>query len=292
MSTEAESESNDHYIITASQLATFWTCRELYRRRYIDLLERPSIHRVFGQAAHKGPELFWKGEPLEKCFSESLKIMQAFDQSGLTVKEREKFNEMTRYLPDVLSVYFSQHESDYVRFDPGVENSSFIEFEWVRERFGVKLAGKLDRLTASSVLYDIKTISTVGSDWKANARIQFAQDIGLRLYDWYSRPERIIVELLIKPYKSNGPSYDSLDLTAEIVGNRAVFEQQLQWKVSELRHYLMNYSSAKPWPMSESACVTKYGQCEFVNLCLYGDSKKELARFSKREKINTELESV
>ena len=98
-------------------------------------------------------------------------------------------------------------------------------------------------------------------------------------------PIEIYLEVLLKPYKSKAARYERIDLNELITESyRKRFRQQLKWKVSEIVHYVENYSQQKPWPLAGPlACSSKYGRCSYIDLCAWGDSDKTLAKFKTRE---------
>ena len=274
--------------IDASQLECFGDCHERFRRRYIENIvpKKPAIHLEFGKAFHFGPEMFWKGKGYDEAFTRAIQHVASVDQSELGPQERDKWQEMQRYLPDMLACYFESHSPDEI----DQYNPNEIEFEWVYRCQGFELCGKIDRLSKSRILYDIKTASAVGKDWKENLRQQYLRKIGIGLYDWYlcknpiTLPSNVIIEVCVKPYRGSKPQVVEIELP-EIIAYRQRFQQQLEWRVAELKHYIENYAGTKPWPMNDGAvCVTKYGQCDYLKrLCNVGDSPRNLAHFKPRE---------
>ncbi len=97
-------------------------------------------------------------------------------------------------------------------------------------------------------------------------------------------PIEIYLEVLLKPYKSKAARYEKIELNELITDSyRKRFAQQLKWKVSEIVHYVENYSQQKPWPLAGSlACSSKYGKCAYIDLCAWGDSEKTLKKFKER----------
>jgi len=84
----------------------------------------------------------------------------------------------------------------------------------------------------------------------------------------------ITVEVMLKPYRDKRPSMEMFDLTEEIVGYRERTAQQVEWLTREMAQYEVEHGNKSPWPMSESACFTKYGTCEYLPLCNTGLNDK------------------
>ena len=161
-----------------------------------------------------------------------------------------------------------------------------IEYEWSEQYMeGVFLCGKIDRFTCDKELFDLKTASEIGPNWKKKYKEEKLRDCGLALYDWYlnPKPKSIEMEVLVKPYKDKPSRLEPIPLN-EIIQYRDRFKQQLNWVVREMVHYIRSYSGVKPWPMNYGPmCMTKYGECDYLRLCNYGDTQKNLAKYKKRE---------
>ncbi|KKL82360.1 hypothetical protein LCGC14_1985590, partial [marine sediment metagenome] len=62
------------------------------------------------------------------------------------------------------------------------------------------------------------------------------------------------------------------------------FKQQLNWVVKEMVHYMRSYVKVKPWPMNYGPmCMTKYGPCDYLELCNYGNIPKYISEYKPRE---------
>jgi hypothetical protein len=257
----------------------FLTCREKFRRRYIENIvpKKPLIHLEFGKAVHLGAEHFWRGASYEEAFSAAVNYAASLDITELNLKEREKWSEMQRYLPDLLGAYYESHDASEI------DRQEAVELEWERDYDGIKIGGKIDRLDILAILYDIKTRSAIGASWREDAQQEFLRSFQLGLYDWAFMPRKIVVEVCVKPYRGSEPRIVPIELT-EIMAYRARFKQQLKWIVREIQHYYQYYLAARPWPMSSSACMGKFGACDYLkHLCNGGDSPRNLEHFKPRE---------
>jgi len=188
-------------------------------------------------------------------------------------------------LPSVVAAYFD-----------GVNNSEVevleIEHEWSQEFLpGVILCGRKDKVVRDAgghhILLDLKTASEIGKTWYADFRNQMLRDFGLALYDWHEcrllrTPATVKVECLVKPYKGKEPRLEIFDLP-EITAYRKRFEQQLAWVVSEIAHYHNVYRYQHPCPQAQGQCLTKYGPCEYLQICCSGETAKTLANYKTRE---------
>ncbi len=276
--------------IDASMIKCFADCREQFRRRYIENIvsSKPSIAYVFGTAVHMAVEAFWKGSPYREAYDIGLAHLDSLDISALTVREQGKYNELINALPDMLEVYYKGHDNTH--------EPSMIEYEWSYEYSkDVVLCGKIDRYDSFN-LFDLKTASEIGKDWKKNYKAEKLRDCGLSLYDWYlchgiMNPQSVAMEVLIKPYKDKPPRLELIELN-EIIQYRDRFKQQLNWVVKEMVHYIRNYAQVKPWPMNYGPmCMTKYGPCDYLPLCNLGDTPKNVAKYKTREE-HLELRKV
>jgi hypothetical protein len=264
----------------------FSDCREQFRRRYIENIVpvKPSIAYVFGTAVHMAVETFWKGKDYRTAYNIGLTHLDSVDISTLTVREQGKYNELINALPDMLEVYHKGHKLSET------SNVLMLEKEWSKVYLeNVYLCGKIDRFMLGGYLFDLKTASEIGREWKKNYKAEKLRDCGLALYDWYLNkvspplaPTQIAMEVLIKPYKDKPPRLEIIELN-EIIQYRDRFKQQLNWAVKEMVHYMRTYPKAKPWPMNYGPmCMTKYGPCDYLRLCNYGDTQKNLAKYKPR----------
>jgi RecB family exonuclease len=271
------------YHLDASRISLFLTCREAFRRKYVESIVpvKPAIHRELGIAFHKGAELFWKGEGYETALRQSVEYCQTVDSGLLNVQEQAKWQEMRGYLPDMLGCYFEAHQEAEIQDQLLIEREFDVVFN---ER--VHLVGRIDRISKQGVLYDIKTASAVGKSWFEDLRQQYLRSFALGLYDFVSRAtpiSNIVVEVCVKPYRGSKPQVKELPLP-EIISYRRRFEQHLKLVVSEMVHYLDHYQRMKPWPMAaETICQGKYGPCDFLPACVQGDSPKVMEKYVPRK---------
>ena len=277
------------YKIDASQIRLFIDCREAYRQAYVlgRASKKPLIHREFGIGFHKGCEVFWRGGDYSAALVAAFDYAACIDCTLLTVKEKQKWDEMCGYMPDLLAAYF-----DSVEYEPGA--NLLVEDEWTCPgpygdvSYGVvELCGRIDRFTRDHVLIDIKTDS--GIDTKEAFREKWLRDIGLAMYDWFlckgGPPRMVAIERCIKPYRGRPAKVELVELP-EITsdGYRKRFEQQLKMVLADMVHHLDNYQDMAPWLMNTNhSCTTKYGPCEYLSCCNHGESQRELARFKQRE---------
>jgi len=274
--------------LDASRLRAFRTCPELYRRRYMENIvpDKVAIHLEFGTAIHKMHELFWCGAGYDQAYQSAYDHLTAIDQTGLTPMEKERLEGMWDMLPECVAGYYELHD--------GSVKPQLLEAEFPfptssvpTSPSGVILCGRIDRYN-DGCLTDVKTVSAVGRNWKSELETSLVRDVQLPLYDYYLFcnnyiVQQILVEVLIKPYRKAEPRWEVLDLTAPIVAGRERFKQQLDFQLREMVHYHQNYMGMKPWPMSSTACVTKYGVCDYASACIYGDIPRIMASFKKRE---------
>jgi len=280
------------YKIDATQIRLWLDCRESYRLSYVESLRprKPLIHREFGIGFHKGVEVFWGGGDYSAALAAASQYVQLIDETGLSVKERQKWQEMVRYMPDLLAVYF-----DNVEYAP--DANLLVEKEWnvlfanpetPVDDVAAVLCGRIDRFTKQHALIDVKTDSGIGS--AEEFRQKWLRDVGLALYDWYlcevgTPPQMVAIERCIKPYRERPARYEYVELP-EITssGYRERFRQQLGLILADMVHYLDNYQDMKPWPMnSNHSCTTKYGPCDFLEGCNKGWSQRTLEKFKPRE---------
>ena len=277
--------------IDASMIKCFSDCREQFRRRYIENIvsSKPSIAYVFGTSFHMAVEAFWKGSPYKQAYDIGFAHLDSLDVSALTVREQGKYNELINALPDMLEVYYKGHDKDEIKGLECLEEEWYTLYGELPEdlKDAVYLCGKIDRFMTDGQLFDLKTASEIGREWKKNYKAEKLRDCGLSLYDWYlcglmDSPKQIAMEVLIKPYKDKPPRLELIELN-EIIQYRDRFKQQLNWVVKEMVHYIRSYSKVKPWPMNYGPmCITKYGPCDYLHLCNYGDTPKNLSKYKTR----------
>src|SRR3990167_11405067 len=266
-------EKNGVLYLDASALRDFNTCREYFRRRWVENIvpKRPAVDREFGICVHKAVEAFWQGKDYSKAYSQAASVFAALDLTHTNVKDREKYERLSDALPEVIGVYYEEHGE--------AEEQAMLEYEWVTD-FPVRcrglatisslvsLCGRIDRYSFERTLYDVKTASEIGRNWKSDYKEAALREIGIGLYDWYIRttqpdsaPRNVVLEVVVKPYREKTARYEAIELP-EIVTDayRRRFDQLLDFRVRELSHWWRNYQAMKPWPMNDgSQCVNKYG---------------------------------
>jgi hypothetical protein len=310
-----ERQSVSTIYLDSTALSGWSNCREYFRRQQIEKIEsvKPSGHYEMGKAVHLAVERFWAGDSFEKALDAAYQVMNAFPVHMLNPAEVDTWDRLVKALPDVVAVYF-----DSVSYSP--EQLLWVEKEWSipyetsslgNQVTQVILCGRMDRLMAGPRLVDVKTaseISSAGIPWKQQYRQDKVLDLQFALYDWYlcqmckcgkqwahtpahghqfesMAPIEIYLEVLLKPYKSKTARYEKIELNELITDSyRKRFAQQLKWKVSEIVHYMENYSGQKPWPLAGGlACSSKYGRCQFLDPCSFGESPKIMAKYKHRE---------
>lgn len=279
--------------LDSTAIETFLTCREAYRRRYIENIvpEHPSIHLAFGHAVHKAVEYWHKGWEYKKCLYFAAEEMEAVDENAFAPKDREKWQEMALSLPAMVAVYCDGVEPQL---------NAEIEQEWMFETSLfpglVTLCGKIDRY-ADGVLYDVKTASEIGRTWHHDYKQTLLRTFQFGLYDWYKRqtedaPVAVKVECIVKPWKDKPCRLEVFDLP-EILAYRTRFDQQLLWVVTEIQRYHERYLEHKPWPMAGSQiCQGKFSPCDYLPLCNQGDVPHVMDKYKQREEHLVCLKSL
>ena len=278
--------------IDASMIKCFSDCREQFRRRYIENIvpSKPSIAYVFGTAVHMAVEAFWNGKDYKQACSIGFNYLDSLYESWVLVKDQGKMNELINALPKMLEVYYNENDQSErynIRTLEGEFNSNYFQLH--TDLGDVHICGRIDRYMKDYKLYDLKTASEIGKDWKKNYKAEKLRDCGLALYDWFlstelsQPPKEIAMEVLIKPYKDKPPRLELIELN-EIIGQRDRFKKQLKAYVTDIVHYMRKNSEVEPWEMNfGSICMTKYGECDYLKLCNYGNIPKYLSTYKPRE---------
>ena len=303
--------------LDSSALAGWSNCREFYRRQQLEKIEpvKPSTYYHFGKATHLMVESLWRGETYEQAMAIAYDCINEYPVEMLNPAELETWTRMVKGTPDITEAYFNG-----VTYSP--EALLWVEKEWSipysvdSTATSVILCGRMDRLMAGPRLVDVKTASEIsqqGVPWRQQYRQDKVLDLQFALYDWYlcrmcktcghdkafhdstirdgdheftsMAPIEIYLEVLLKPYKSKAARYEKIELNELITESyRKRFRQQLKWKVSEIVHYMENYSAQKPWPLAGGlACSSRYGTCQFQPICSFGESPKLMAKYKTRE---------
>jgi hypothetical protein len=284
--------------IDASMLKD-WDCHEFVRQRY--LLNRdtviPNVYYEYGKAVHRAVESFWLGETYAQAIARAYEITNAYPVTLIkhNVYLSNKWMEMVEQLPDLVAIYYDSVEQD-------LSKCLRLEHEWtlpygggMSSPFGegeVYLCGRIDRLMAGLELPDVKTASEIASfgvPWKQGYQKGKMLEVQFGLYDWYLQqigmtPTRVYLEVLLKGYKSKGPRFEIIELPYVVTdAYRDRFKQQLEWKVNEIVCYFRDKRNRKPWPMTQSLCQTKFGECPMLPLCGWGETPKVLELYKIRE---------
>jgi hypothetical protein len=275
--------------LDSSALKSWSDCREHFRRSQVEKIEqvKQNTHYAFGTATHVVVEEFWKGSTYEKALDAGYKVCNEFPVQHLNPAELETWERLVKALPDISACYF-----DSVLYEP--EKLMWIEKEWsLPYSDKVTLCGRVDRLMVGPRIADVKTaseISTAGIPWRQQYRQDKVLDLQFALYDYMlcqqgTPPIEIYLEVLLKPYKSKAARYEKIELNELITDSyRKRFAQQLKWKVSEIVHYVENYSQQKPWPLAGGlACSSRYGTCQYQKVCAFGESPSIMSKYKPRE---------
>jgi hypothetical protein len=245
---------------------------------------------ITGGAFHAGVEQFWRGEDYHTAMRVAMERMD-IDEMRLNMPERERLQEAREYLPDMLSCYFEEQEYRPERMwaRPDSTPVAWVEHEWQLPCMGdAILCGKIDRVEVGPILYDCKTASEIGKNWKHDYREMLLRDVQFQLYDFYLTsighpPIMSVVEVITKPYRGKPAKFHRIELP-ELASYRERFKQQLDWALKEMVHYVAKYREARPWPMAAATvCVGKYGPCDYLEGCNRGWNTKILAGFGPRE---------
>ena len=286
--------------IDATMISQFMRCKEEFRQRHVEKRE-PAIapmHREFGSVIHRGIESFWLGQGYEKAMRAAIERARQTNQTGWNVREIDRWDELVESIPDMLAAYFEE-----VEWKPalGIEREfpqSGEEKCLTLQNSPVIICGKLDRLMLEAGGlrdYEPKTASEIGGSWKKNFKSQWVRSWQFALYDWAIRrlypTDNIlppVVECLIKPYKAKKARVERIELP-EIIAHRQRFEQQLEMTCAEMVHYMTAFRDVKPWPMSDSACIGKYGPCDYLELCESGENARTKKKFVQIERYHLEV---
>ncbi len=274
--------------LDASALRSWSDCREYFRRSQVQKIEliKPNPHYTFGTAIHVAVEEFWKGNSFDISLDAAYRVTNEFPVEHLNPAETETWQRLVKTLPDVTACYFNS-----VCYEP--ENLMWVEKEWSLP-YGDKviLCGRVDRLMVGPRIVDVKTASEInaaGVPWRQQYRQDKILDLQFALYDYMlcqqgTPPIEIYLEVLLKPYKGKAARYEKIPLNELLTESyRKRFRQQLAWKVSEIVHYVEHYSQQVPWPLAGGlACSSKYGKCQYHDLCAWGDEQKHLAKYKER----------
>ena len=261
--------------ISPSQLKTWSTCRELHRIGYLLKKEaiEPSIHYQFGKVIHEMARCYWNALPYMESFHNALKVAQELDIRLLNAKDQTKWSSLQDAIAPITTIYYGYHgdKSEYLR---PLLNESVIEWHW-GSHAGIEVIcnGIVDRLSEDVRLIDTKTASAVGTAWKSDLKKRLLREPQMGFYLRYLqehervRPSGIEYEIIVKPYRGSDPRIETIDVTDEVMSFQPVFVQQMDWAIREICEFYSKCADAEPWPMSNTACVSMWGECDFLPVC-------------------------
>jgi hypothetical protein len=282
--------------VNATQLKTWAECREKHRIEY--LLGKgplaPNIHYVFGSVIHKIAENYWAGKPYMEAFHAGLAVAQELDIRLLDSKDQAKWSALQDSIAPITTIYYGYHAGNTLLF-PVRMNEQVIEWEWGTHA-GLKVIcnGVIDRFTEDRKLIDTKTASAVGSQWKADLKKRLLREPQMGFYLRYLEQagmpvEGIEYEIIVKPYRGSDPRIETMDVTQEVMAFQPVFLQQMDWAVRELCEFYSKCRDASPWPMSNTACVSMWGECSFLKVCSGKASLDDTRLYKVKEQLEVEV---
>lgn len=297
-----------------SGMTTFTECREKYRLRYIEGIESSEvdIHLTYGRACHKIPECYWRGLPAENAFTEAMAVCGEIGPPMLLPsKLRDKWLALLDGLMESVEAYYEFHhnrtwpigidvhmlEQEFQYSIGQISNGQLHQMLGSSPSDSIYVTGRIDQYIGTT-LRELKTASEIGSNWKHDYKQMLLRNWGIMVYDWYlckraekllitaKAPQHIEVEVLVKPYRDKRPRMELFDITKEVVAYRERTAQQLEWICREMAEYHLRYAAVNPWPMSSSACTTKFGPCDYLLGCNQGHEKAaEKGLYKIREKV-------
>src|SRR5580765_971387 len=291
---EAYREIRDKKVIriNATQLKLWSECREKHRIEYLLGMGavEPSIHYHFGTVIHKMADGYWSGLPYMESFHNALKVAQELDIRLLNAKDQSKWSALQDAIAPITTIYYGYH-GDKASLEPAILNEKTIEWPW-GEYAGIKVIcnGIIDRLSHGNKLVDTKTASAVGTSWKADLKKRLLREPQMGFYlrylehNWLRRlemgvgteglgkVEKIEYEIIVKPYRGSDPRIETIDVTDEVMSFQETFRQQMDWMIKEICTFYSQCADAQPWPMSNTACIGMFGECDYLPVCLGKES--------------------
>src|SRR5882724_418978 len=260
--------------INATQLKTWAECREKHRMEY--LLGKspvsPNIHYQFGSVIHKIAECYWAGKPYMEAFHSGLSVAQELDIRLLDSKDQGKWSALQDAIAPITTIYYGYH-GDKAFVSPPKMNEQVIEWEWgVHAGMRVICNGIIDRVSQDRRLIDTKTASAVGTMWKTDLKKRLLREPQMGFYLRYLMEAGMNVsgieyEIIVKPYRGSDPRIETMDVSREVIGFQPVFIEQMDWAIREICEFYSKCRDAEPWPMSNTACVSMWGECDFLPVC-------------------------
>jgi hypothetical protein len=272
-------------------------CREKHRIEY--LLGKgpvePNIHYAFGSVIHKMAESYWSGKPYMEAFHAALSVAQELDIRLLNGKDQTKWSALQDAIAPITTIYYGYHGDKATLYPPKL-NESTIEWEWgTHAGMRVICNGIIDRFSASQKLIDTKTASAVGTMWKTDLKKRLLREPQMGFYLLYLMEAGIDVsgieyEIIVKPYRGSDPRIETIDVTNEVLDFQPVFLQQMDWAIREICEFYAKCRDASPWPMnSGTGCVTKFGECDYLPVCLGKASLDDERLYRIKEKREIEV---
>ena len=74
-------------------------------------------------------------------------------------------------------------------------------------------------------------------------------------------------EVIVKSYRGSEPYITTINVTEEILEFQKVFMQQMDWAIREMCEFYISCREVEPWPMSNTSCITQWGECEYLPVC-------------------------
>jgi len=260
--------------ISPSQLKAWSTCRESHRLGYLCNIESayPKIHYHFGKVVHKMCQGYWDGKPYMESFQAALELSQQLDPRKLDGADRKKWVDMCDTIAPITTVYYGYHDAMASRLASVTYNEAWVEWLYIVKNHVTVIAnGIIDRYQ-QGVLTDTKTASAVGRDWKSDLKKRLLREPQLPFYKRFlvseHKPvEKIQYEIIVKPYRGSEPYVEIIDCTKEFLATEAQFNAVMDWHIREIVEYYTCCREAQPWPMSHTACVGMFGDCEYLPIC-------------------------
>jgi hypothetical protein len=263
--------------VNATQLKLWNECREKHRIEYLlgKSAVEPSIHYHFGSVIHKMAEGYWSGKPYMESFHAALKLAQELDIRLLNTKDQSKWSALQDAIAPITTIYYGYHgDNSHLTLHRPFMNEQTIEWEWGTYN-GIKVIcnGIIDRFSLNYKLIDTKTASAVGTAWKSDLKKRLLREPQMGFYLRHLQEQKdwevlgIEYEIIVKPYRGSDPRIETIDVTDEVMAFQPVFIQQMDWAIREMVEFYTRCTDAEPWPMSNTACVSMWGECDYLPVC-------------------------
>ena len=283
---------NMKLLVDASSITEFLKCPESFRRKYVDnkVSAYAAVAREVGIALHEAVDCYWKGEEFPAAMSKALVRLRSVE-NNVHPNDVMKYTEATNYLPDLVAFYYDNIGKHYTAKVALSEHQFRIEKPFGIEE--VTIIGRLDRYYDDATLVDLKTASEIAGEdcfrskagWRKQYRELMLRDFGLAMYDWVlpqiGQPaaKAVNLEIIIKPYRGKPCRIEILEMP-EILAYRERFKQQLEMVLRDMLAAAKR--GGEPWVMSTSACSGKYGSCDQLAHCLFGNTPRVQRQYVDR----------